>query len=131
MTTNPNNYPGASATIVGFVRRKGNAAYDKDGSKGTVQLAIPVDSGYKKDDEWVKTGTAWYNYTARGDFAENVLGPINVGDKVRIDDAKLEAVEFAEGKLRLDLSYGTVTVLESKGAAQADPGFGGSDERPF
>lgn len=117
--SNENNYIGATTTIVGYAAGAAKPpAYDKDGSKGILELSIPVNEGYKKDGEWTQTGTTWYTVSAAGDHAET-LRAIQKGDKVRVDDAKQEVREYqnkdGETKLGISLRYGTVTVLESKG----------------
>lgn len=113
---NPNNYTGATATIVG---RAGtdpeNPAYNKDGSRGIQEIRVAVDQGYKDSDgDWVETGTTWYTYTA----PVEVLAEVSKGDKVRIDDARLETREFTrkDGTTgqAFDLRFGTIAVLESK-----------------
>ena len=118
---NENNYPGAAVTLVGYAAGPAKApAYDKDGSRGILELSIPINEGYKKDGEFVQTGTTWYTYSAAGDFAQNVIAPIGKGDKVRIEDAKQEVREYQDRdgntKLGITLKFGSVTVLESKGA---------------
>lgn len=118
---NPNNYEGANITLVG--RAGGEAkspAYDRDGSKGVLELSIAVGQGYKKDDQWVDTGTTWYIYSAAGEYAEP-LKAVGKGDKVRIDNARLETREFTrkdETKGQsFDVKFGTLTILEAKSAA--------------
>lgn len=124
MTINPNNYVGISSTIVGYLAGDPRPpAYDKDGSKGIIELSIPINEGYKKDGEFVQTGTTWYTYSAAGDYA-NTLKALGKGDKVRIDDAKQEVREYktkdGTDKLGIGLRYGSVTVLESKaGSSEA------------
>ena len=130
MTINANNYVGVSNTIVGYAASAARPpAYDKDGSKGVLEVAIPINEGYKKDGEFVQTGTTWYSIVAGGDAA-NDLKAINKGDKVRVDDAKQEVREYkdAEGntKLGITLRFGKVTILESKSApaiSNSDPVF--------
>lgn len=130
MTINPNNYIGVSNTIVGYAASGARPpAYDKGGTKGILEVAIPINEGYKKDGEFVQTGTTWYTIVAGGDAA-NDLKAINKGDKVRVDDAKQEVREYkdAEGntKLGITLRFGKVTVLESKSApaiSNSDPVF--------
>lgn len=127
--TNENNYIGATVTVVGYAAGEARTpAYDKSGDKGILELSIPVNEGYKKDGEFVQTGTTWYTYTAAGDYAAK-LKSIGKGDKVRIEDAKQEVREY-EGKdgtkLGISLRFGTISVLESKnGAAPYE------DESPF
>jgi hypothetical protein len=129
MTINPNNYTGVSATIVGWAATDPRPpAYDKDGTKGVIEVPIAHNEGYTKDGEFVKTGTTWYSVVAAGDAA-NELKRIKKGDKIRVDDAKQEVREFETGgekKLGITLRFGKVTVLDAKGgasAADADPVF--------
>jgi hypothetical protein len=129
MTINANNYTGVSATIVGWAATDPRPpAYDKDGSKGVIEVPIAHNEGYTKDGEFVKTGTTWYSVVAAGDAA-NELKRIKKGDKIRVDDAKQEVREFETGgekKLGITLRFGKVTVLDAKGgasAADADPVF--------
>lgn len=120
---NPNNYDGATVTIVG--RAGGDAEfppYDKSGERGVSQVRIAVGQGYKKDGEWVDTGTAWYTVTGRtGD-----IGHVRKGDKVRVDDARLETREFTRKDNSIgqafETRFGTVTVLESKSGGSDDSG---------
>lgn len=124
---NERNITGVNAVIVGRTASAAeNPPYDKDGSRGYQQVRVAVDQGYKKGDEWVETQTLWITYSAR---AED-LAHIQKGDKVRLDEVKLEAREFErkDGTTgqAFEARYGTVTVLESKS--------GGSDsdeEAPF
>jgi len=121
--TNPNNYVGVSATIVGYLAKDpAPPAYDKDGSKGVIEISIPINEGYKKDGEFVKTGTTWYTYSAAGDYADN-LRSLSKGDKVRIDEAKQEVREYkakdGTDKMGISLRFGQLTVLES--ANKDDP----------
>lgn len=123
MSTNENNYIGASTTIVGYASGTARPpAYDKDGSKGVLELSIPINEGYKKDGEFVQTGTTWYTYSAAGEYAD-ALREVNKSDKIRIDDAKQEVREYtaSDGSKRMGISlrYGTLTVLESKEPAMA------------
>lgn len=120
MTNNPNNYVGVSASIVGYAASDARPpAYDKEGTRGILEVSIPINEGYKKDGEFVQTGTTWYTYSGAGEFAENVLAAVKKGDKVRIDDAKQE-VRDVDGKLYITLRYGNFQVLESK-AVTAPP----------
>ena len=122
MSTNENNYIGASTTIVGYASGTARPpAYDKDGSKGVLELSIPINEGYKKDGEFVQTGTTWYTYSAAGEYAD-ALRAVNKGDKIRIDDAKQEVREYTDRdgakQKGISLRYGTLTVLESKEIAR-------------
>jgi hypothetical protein len=121
---NPDNRIGASLTLVGYTAAEARfPAYDKEGKKGVLELSIPINEGYTKDGEFVKTGTTWYVYSAAGDYAAP-LKDIPKGSKVRIDDAKLEVREYGpEGakKLGHGLRFGTITVLEEgRGEPAAD-----------
>lgn len=125
---NENNYIGANATVVGYAASDARTpAYDKDGELGILEVSIPINEGYKKDGEWVKTGTTWYTITGASDYAQNVLAPIKKGDKIRVEDAKQEVREYKDKdgntKLGISLRFGTVTVLESKSDGFA-PGAG-------
>jgi hypothetical protein len=116
--TNENNYIGVSATIVGYAASDArNPAYDKEGTKGILEVAIPINEGYKKDGEFVQTGTTWYTLVAGGDAAAD-LKRIRKGDKVRVDDAKQEVREYqnkdGQTEKAITLRFGKVTVLESK-----------------
>lgn len=131
--SNDNNYPGATTTLVGWAASEARKpAYDKDGTSGVLEISIPLNEGYKKDGDFVQTGTTWYTYSAAGAYAED-LKAIGKGDKIRIDDAKQEVREYTnkEGEKvkAISLRYGTLTVLESKdssgdGFAPADTGGG-------
>jgi hypothetical protein len=121
--TNENNYIGATLTLVGYASAEARSpAYDKDGSKGILEISIPVNEGYKKDGEFVQTGTTWYTYSAAGDYAA-ALSAIQKGDKLRIDEAKQEIREYEDKngvkQKGISLRYGSLTVLESKSSAPA------------
>lgn len=123
---NDNNYIGATTTLVGYTATEARAPrYDKDGSSGVLELPIAINEGYKKDGEFVKTGTTWYTYSAAGDYAANLKG-VAKGSKVRIEDAKQEVREY-EGKdgkvLAVGLRYGTLTVLEAAGGDSGNEPF--------
>lgn len=113
---NPNDYPGANVTIVGYA---GGEVEERSFPKGgsVAQLSIGVGTGYKKDDEWVDTGTNWYTLTASPDYAQENWPVVEKGDKVRIDDARLEFKSYntKDGDARTDatLRFGTLVVLES------------------
>ena len=116
---NPNNYPGAETTVVGWLAGGlRNPAYDPEGKKGIKEFSVPINEGYKKDGEFVQTGTTWYTYTATEDwFNQQGLTGLMKGTKVRIEDAKQE-VRTYEGKdgkehLAIALRFGTVTILEA------------------
>lgn len=119
---NPNNYDGASATIVG---RAGGPFEIREFNNGgsQAQLSIAVGKGYKKDGEWVDTGTDWYTLTATPEYAEANWPTVGKGDKVRVDDARLELKAFQRnnGEIGVDASlrYGTLVVVEAKGDREA------------
>ena len=126
---NPQNYVGARSFIVGHA-----GGEPRDTPFGTRELSIAVSQGYKKDGEWVEQPSAWYVLSATVGYAEDNWPPVGKGDKVRVDDAKQETREYTdkEGKLRtqIKLSYGALSVLESKSGA-GEPAFAGSNEKPF
>lgn len=125
MGINPNNYTEADLTLVAYAAADARPpAYDKDGSKGVLEVSLPVNEGYKKDGEFVQTGTTWYTYSGAGDFAQNVLANVRKGDKIRIDGAKQEVREYQDRdgnvKLGITLRFGDFQVLESKSAKSDD-----------
>lgn len=113
---NENNYIGATLTLVGYAAGDPEyPPYDKEGKRGYKQLSIANTEGYKKDGEFVKTGTTWYRVEKhQDDWA--ALG-IQKGDKIRVDNAKQEVRAYKNAKgedaLGITLSYADVTVLES------------------
>lgn len=112
---NKNNYSGATTTIVGYAATDARVpAYDKDGSKGVIEVPIPINEGYTKDGEFVQTGTTWYTISAAGEYAE-ALKAIKKGTKVRVDDAKQEVREYQDKnnvtQKAIGLRFGTLTVL--------------------
>lgn len=115
---NENNYLGATLTLVGYAAGDPEyPPYDKEGKRGYKQLSIANNEGYKKDGEFVKTGTTWYRVEKhQDDWA--ALG-VQKGDKVRVDNAKQEVRAYknvkGEDVLGITLSYADVTVLESAG----------------
>lgn len=120
---NPDNRIGASLTLVGYISGPAKSpAYDTDGSKGILEVSIPINEGYTKDGQFVQTGTTWYQYSSMRD-AEALRG-LQKGDKVRIDDAKQEVREYTtkdgEKKLGIGLRYGTLTVLESASGGKVE-----------
>lgn len=131
MSINPNNYPGVSTTIVGWAAAGPRSpAYDKDGTKGVIEVPIAHQEGYSKDGEFVKTNTTWYAVTAGGEAA-NELKRIGKGDKIRVDDAKQEVREYVnkdgEKVQAITLRFGKITVLQRAGGdasvVDADPVF--------
>lgn len=124
---NPNNYDGATVTLVGRAGADAEfPAYDKEGTRGLSQVRVAIGQGYKdkNTNEWKDTGTLWVTVTGRTDD----IGHVTKGSKVRLDDARLEAREFErkDGSIgqAFETRYGTLTVLESK----ADSG---SADKPF
>lgn len=129
MSINPGNYVGVNVTIVGHAGADAEfPAYDKTGERGFSQVRVAVGQGYKKDGEWVDTGTVWYTVGGR---TEDLQG-IRKGDKIRLDEARLEAREFTRKDNTIgqafETSYGTVTILESKSEGGASA-YG--DDTPF
>lgn len=124
---NPNNYDGATVTLVGRAGADAEfPAYDKEGTRGLSQVRVAISQGYKdkNTNEWKDTGTLWVTVTGRTDD----IGHVRKGDKVRLDDARLEAREFErkDGSIgqAFETRFGTLTVLEVKDN-------GGSGEGPF
>lgn len=118
---NANNYRGATVTLVGYAATDPRfPAYDKEGKRGIKEVPIAHTEGYKKDGQFVETGTTWYQVTGRADDLDG-LG-IGKGDLLRIDDAKQEVREYknrdGEDKLGITLSFGQITVLESKNSSE-------------
>jgi len=130
MSANPNNYIGVNATLVGYAASDARVpAYDKEGTRGVLEVPFAINEGYTKDGEFVQTGTTWYTYSGAGEFAENVLANVHKGDKIRIEDARQEVRTYTdrEGneKLGITLRFGSFTVLESSGSSVDDA------DRPF
>lgn len=114
--TNPNNYLGATVTLVGYAASDArNPAYDREGTRGVKQVPIAINEGYKKDGQFVQTGTTWYDVEAGGDAAQT-LANIKKGQKIRVEDAKQEVREYTDknGAVQkgITLKFGTVTVLD-------------------
>ena len=124
---NPNNIKGANTTLVGYTASEARKPmYDKDGTSGVLELAIPIDEGYMKDGEFVKQGTTWYTYSAHGQYAEP-LKNIAKGSKVRVENAKQEVRAYVnkEGvsQLAINLRFGTINVLDTGVTASGDEPF--------
>lgn len=118
---NPKNYEGASVVIVGSAGGPVEVVnFPKGGSQA--QLSIAVGKGYKKGDEWVDQGTDWYTLTATEDWARDNWPDVQTGDKVRVDDARLELKGFIkkDGEPGVDatLRYGTLVIVSSKASRQ-------------
>lgn len=117
---NPQNFDGATTTVVG---RAGGPKNVKEFSSGNAiaELSVAVSQGYKKNEEWVDTGTTWYTYTASADYAADNWPDVGTGDKVRIDDAKQETRTYKKKDesdgLQITLKFGTLTVVQAKEAA--------------
>lgn len=118
---NPKNYDGASVVIVG---NAGGSVEVKNFENGgsQAQLSVAVGKGYKdRNDKWVDTGTDWYLLTAEASYAEKNWPEVEAGDKVRIDDARLEFKPFekknGEPGVEATLRYGTLVVVKAKSAA--------------
>jgi single-stranded DNA-binding protein len=114
--SNPNNYLGATVTLVGYAASGArNPAYDREGTRGVKQVPIAINEGYKKDGQFVQTGTTWYDVEAGGDAAQT-LASIKKGQKIRVEDAKQEVREYTDknGAVQkgITLKFGTVTVLD-------------------
>ena len=136
--TNENNYIGATITLVGFVATDPRyPAYDKQGKRGFKEIPVAINEGYKKDGEFIQTGTTWYTISIHEDKLQELsdIGEdIVKGAKIRLDDAKQEVREYTnkdgDEKLGITLSYGTLSVLEPpKGSTTR--GGADDDEEPF
>jgi single-stranded DNA-binding protein len=118
---NPQNYPGARVFVVGTA-----GGEPRDTTFGTRELSIAVGEGYKKDGQWVDTGTTWYTLSATLSYAEDNWPYVGKGDKVRVDDAKQETRQYekdGETRTQIKLSYGRLSVLQSKSAPDDDKPF--------
>lgn len=122
---NPKNYDGVNLVVVG---RAGGPMEIKTFNNGgsQAQLSIAVGTGYKdkKTDKWVDTGTNWYTLTAKSEFAEENWPEVAKGDKVRVDDTRLEYKAYLkkDGTPGVDatLTWGTLVVVEKKSDAGSD-----------
>lgn len=128
---NENNYIGATLTLVGYAAGDPEfPPYDREGKRPYKQVSIAVNEGYKKDGEFVQTGTTWYRVEKHQDDWDQ-LG-VQKGDKLRVDGAKQEVRSYTSNKgetvLGITLSYGEITVLESKNGGSAPAA---DDEAPF
>lgn len=135
--TNPNNFPGATVTVVGWIANDPEyPPYDKEGKRGFKRFSVPVREGYKKDGEFKETGTTWYEVTLHEDkideLSDNGIHLVK-GAKVRIEDAKQEVREYknknGEEKLGITLSYGNINVIEYPDGF--DEGDVEDDDLPF
>ena len=132
---NSKNFDGANVVVVG---RAGGPvetkSFDNGGSQA--QLSIAVGKGYKKGDEWVDTGTDWYTLTATSDYAEKNWPDVQKGDKVRVDESRLEFKPYlkrdGEAGVEATLRYGTLVIVESKSSRSGGSvGSANSEVAPF
>lgn len=131
---NSQNYVGATIVLVGYAAGDPEfPPYDRDGKRPFKQVSVAVNEGYKPKDGggFVQTGTTWYRIEKhQDDWAQ--LG-VQKGDKIRLEGAKQEVRSYknknGEDQLGITLSYGELTVLESKNGGSQ----GGYDdsEQPF
>lgn len=118
---NSKNYDGSSVVVVGRAAGPFEVrTFDNGGSQA--QLSVAVGKGYKKDDAWVDTGTDWYTLTATVEYAKDNWPDVIKGDKVRIDDARLEFKPYIKkdgtAAVEAQLRFGTLVVLDhAKGSA--------------
>lgn len=122
---NPNNYGGVTVVLVGNATRDPETKFE---GKQT-ELDIAVNLGYKnkETDQWVETGVNYYTVIASGDAA-NALKQVGKGDRVRVDEARLEQREYDKKDgtkgYSNELRFGTVTVVKKKvagGQSQGNP----------
>lgn len=108
----------ATITIVGNV---GRIEQKFDGQ--LTEVSVAVSKGYKDKNtqQWVDQGTDWYVFITRGEWQSSVAS-ISSGDRVKIEDAKLEHREYQKNDgthgVRYELTFGTITVLEAKAERQ-------------
>lgn len=117
----------ATVTIVGNV---GQVRSKFDGQLAEVTVAVGKGYKDKNTDTWVDQGTDWYTVIARGDFTAPLLD-LQPGDRVKVEDGKLEHREYAKNDgstgINYEINFGTVVVLERKadrapvGAAAGGP----------
>ena len=114
--TNPNNYEGATSSIVGRAGGPSETVFDGK----TTRLSVAVGQGYKKDGQWVELDppTVWYTVQAATEYAEQNWPDIDTGDRVRIDDAKQEVRTFLRNDgtpgVEIKLTYGKVKVVDRR-----------------
>lgn len=121
---NEKNFVGATAVIVGSA---GGPVETRDFPSGgqQAQLSIAVGKGYmnKKVEPavWVDQGTDWYTLVAAPEYAAQNWPDVGPGDKVRVDDARLELKAFKKnnGEIGVDatLRFGTLVVVEAKNSS--------------
>lgn len=121
----------ATVTIVGNV---GQVQSKFDGTLAEVTVAVGKGYKDKNTQSWIDTGTDWYTVIARGEWTGVLLG-LAPGDRVKIENAKLEHREYPKQDgttgISYELNFGTVLVLERKadrqpvGAGAASSGANG------
>lgn len=116
---NPKNYNGASVVIVGVAGGPAEVKhFDNGGSQA--QLSIAVSKGRKnpQTNEWIDMGTDWYTLTATEQYADENWPNVQKGDKVRVDDSRLELKPYlkknGEAAVEAGLRYGTLVIVEAK-----------------
>lgn len=120
---NPQNYPGANITIVGFAGGE-TKVKEFNGGGSQAELQVGVGKGYKNRDsgEWVDKGTDWYTLVGAADYAADNWPYVQKGDKVRIDNARVEARPYTKNNgepgVELTLRFGTVVVVEAASERQ-------------
>ena len=114
---NSKNFVGANVVVVGVAGSAPEVTSFKNGGNQT-SLSIAVSTGYKKDDEWVDTGTNWYTLTAKKEYADANWPDVQAGDKVRVEDARLELKAYAKKDgtpaVEARLKFGSLVVVEAK-----------------
>jgi len=132
---NPKNYDGASVVIVGNAGGPMEIKSFEGSNNSQAQLSVAVGKGYKKNDQWVDTGTDWYTLIASVDYAQQNWPDIESGDKVRIDGARLEFRPYkkkdGEAGVEAQLRFGTLTVVSSKSSRSSGTAAGYVDDTPF
>lgn len=117
--TNPNNYEGSTITVVG---RAGGPVQTREFGNGgrQAELSIAVGKGYKDKNtgQWVDQGTNWYRLIATPEYAKENWPQIDKGDKVRLDDGRLEARAYTKNdgtpEVSLDIRFGTLSLVQAK-----------------
>ena len=126
---NPNNYPGANVTVVGTAAGPWKTREFPNGGS-VAELSVAVNNGYKEKNtnEWVDTSTNWYTASATPEYASENWPEVGPGDRVRLDDGRLEARAFTsqgEAKAALDIRFAKVTVVSRKGETTGGGKSGG------
>lgn len=124
---NPSNYIGANVVVVGYANEPRYPGYDKNGSRGWKQIPVPINEGFKKDGEFVQTGTTWYEVDVSDESLAN--NPVSKGDKIRVT-GKQEVREYKDkdgnSKLGIAIKFAQIEILESANVASDY-----SDDTPF